>query len=180
MSTKKKAVKRKTASKNSKSMSMTLQMMEKEVVSAPARFASLLSKEVAMLSQVEKKIISNINKIKSQSKNASASKAAKAAKAINELTKQLTPVSKALANAKIQYAKMTALSKQIKQFGKEWTKTAKTKPAASAKPKTTKKKTSSRSKSKATITVLEPKTTVESFDSSMDNATFNETSEATS
>lgn len=152
----------------------SVQKMEKDWMETPSKLAKQLDKEISAQQKQEKKLAKAVSKLaksmqKSEAriakaeKNKNPSMAKKKIKAAQkefsannkifaDLTKQLDAVSQTTAATVAKQAKLTALTKHISQFEKEWNKAAKTE-KANAKPQkvkaTSKGKASNKRKSSA-------------------------------
>lgn len=188
----------------------TLLKLENDFSEAPAKLAEQLTKEIAALKQKETKLNTTISKIHAQiskiektiaagknAKTASAKKQLVAAKKVLNDTKKdyslsnaaLKETTAAVAAAELKLARITALSKALKLFEKEWAKQAKAlkdkaKAKAANKPKA-KAKTKAKKANKAakaaapTLTVIEPATS-DNIDANVEESEFDDVKQAIS
>ena len=165
-----------------------IQQIEKDLFAAPAQLAAQINKEIASLKQQENKLKTVINKIKAQvqatekrmqvassKKQFDAAKKArnKTIKTETTLSSQLQQITKLMGVISNKQAKMTALRKNLNQFGKEWAKNSKAL-MVKAKTKTDRKKP--KTKNKALLSTTHPPQT-DHFDTTVDNR-LNEVTES--
>jgi hypothetical protein len=188
----------------------TVLKLENDFSEAPAKLAEQLTKEIAALKQKESKLTTTITKIQAQinkiEKSIAAGKNAKTAAAKKQLTaakKVLNDTKKdyalsnaalketvaALATTEIKLARITALTKALKQFDKDWAKQAKklkdkAKAKAAAKPKAkvkakAKKAKKAESATAPTLTVIEQPSS-DNIDANTDESEFDDVKQAIS
>ena len=180
---------RKAAATRSNANALNLvSKLEKDFKQTPSILAAHINKEISTQKQAQIKIKTSIKKLEPTKNSANKARAASALKTINNLNKQLQETSKKLATALTTQAKYTALSKNLTQFERDWSKKAKemmAKAISSITPKATAKtKVKARAKKTATSTTMTAPQNMhqshETFEQTTDHVNLSDTSEMTS